>query len=1134
MATRRERVVLELEDAGFTTRMAKAAAATALLDKNLDKLDGTGVRTGRELDKTATSVDGLGSSFRRNGSDIDQFSGRIRFAVDALAAFGPALIPLGAVGVPALTGLASAFGFTAIGAGSAAVAFSGVGDALDSLRKAQLEPTTANLEAASQAMDQIGPHAQAFAQELVAMGPALREVRDSAAAGLFPGLIESLDNVESVLPRVASLFEAVGTAVGDLAADATGSLAGPEWAEFFTFIETEGPAALSQLGAALGDTAHGFAELWVAFAPLNRDFSGWLRDSASAFNEWSSGISQTQGFSEFVAYIRDSGPLVADALGSIGEALVEVVQAAAPLGGPVLQIVSSFADAFALLAGSAAGPALFSLAAGMAAVSRSTKILGPGLGSMSDAFLDLRTSPDRAATAMERFGGAARLAAGGAGVALFAHSLGEADDGLRAFEGAMGGALAGLSTGSPWGVAIGGAAGLFASLAAGSKETTAQIDAMTDSLIQSKGAIDDAFRSLVIDPLESGGILETAEKLGLNLDQVTDAALGNKDALAAVNAELQVFLDQTTGENARALADSDMQQLNKDATDVREAITGQNAAVEESVGKFRRYSEAMGESGDAARDAAGGYRSAAGAAERYSDALAALNGWLDKREALRGYDDALRTLTKGLKNGFTRQDSANVDAFGRSIQRTYDIIQGRGRKAEFLQSTIASLRTMMQDAGPRAQAVLQQLINKLKEIDRSAPEPKFKADPSPVTKAVAAARAALRQLDGDTATTYIRAVRIGALGEMGIGPERGNAEFDTGGYTGRGGRLEPAGIVHRGEVVLPQDIVQRDASMLRSLYGFLPGMGSLPGYEIGGYVGSNFGSTSYSNPLRGGGDETLAELLDSLQWFTNGLHDMSAKELKIRLHDLDLTEKQFGKILDKREERAKKEADADKARLDSILETQRAFEEQVSGLFKSDVFAKGDEKMFAVFPDGSRVPLENGLTGITEAQGRYMEAAGVRYEAEGGVGGAADILGGDIQGLQESIRLIRELRDKGFDGPAFQELVGEAANDPESLSFYAGMSRGELDNLENLYGQRDQLMGTVGNIAGKDFDPKIAILAKRAEESVTELRETKQEIRSLRREVAELKELERKSPQLTGKAVGDAVNGAMTNGARGR
>lgn len=84
--------------------------------------------------------------------------------------------------------------------------------------------------------------------------------------------------------------------------------------------------------------------------------------------------------------------------------------------------------------------------------------------------------------------------------------------------------------------------------------------------------------------------------------------------------------------------------------------------------------------------------------------------------------------------------------------------------------------------------------------------------------------------------------------------------FAAGGYTGSGGKYEPAGIVHRGEYVLPQEVVQRYGTTPfealrqgRALRDFpLPGRGYAAGssYAEGGLVGAAGFSSAASD---GGG-----------------------------------------------------------------------------------------------------------------------------------------------------------------------------------------------------------------------------------------------------------------------------------------
>ncbi len=67
---------------------------TSAFKKELNGLDGK--RISRELDGTSKSVDTLGMSARKSGAEINQLSGRLRLASDAVRALGPIVVPLAA------------------------------------------------------------------------------------------------------------------------------------------------------------------------------------------------------------------------------------------------------------------------------------------------------------------------------------------------------------------------------------------------------------------------------------------------------------------------------------------------------------------------------------------------------------------------------------------------------------------------------------------------------------------------------------------------------------------------------------------------------------------------------------------------------------------------------------------------------------------------------------------------------------------------------------------------------------------------------------------------------------------------------------------------------------------------------
>jgi hypothetical protein len=373
LAVRREAVRLELED-DFSRKALQAAVAARALAESVDEIGSNSIAVSKSTRTTSRDFDSLSTSAVRGSSSIDKLSGRLGILLKVAATLGPALIPLGAVGVAGVAGLANQFGFAAIAAGTAVIAFQGVGDALKAVNEAALEPTVANLEKARFALDALSPAGQALVGQLQEMRPLLIGLRDSAAGAFFPGLIDGLETLERLAPSLDAILTSVGSTLGDLFEAGAESLTSDRWADFFAVLAMNARPVLTDMASALGDVVHGLSELWEAFMPLNRDFGSWIADAARGFDDWATGLSQTEGFEEFIAYIRENGPKVADATVAIANAVLQIVEAAAPLGGPVLQAITSFAEAVATIADSPLGTPIMAAVTAMSALSLATNV----------------------------------------------------------------------------------------------------------------------------------------------------------------------------------------------------------------------------------------------------------------------------------------------------------------------------------------------------------------------------------------------------------------------------------------------------------------------------------------------------------------------------------------------------------------------------------------------------------------------------------------------------------------------------------------------------------------------------------------------------------------------------------------
>lgn len=372
MATRRERVILELQDM-FTKDMMKAAGATALLNRELHNLSGTSVQSSRSTANIARDIDRVRNSSEKTGHSIDQLSGRMALLGRVLGVGGPGIVPIVTSAVPLLAGLATQIGFAAAAGGTAILAFQGVGDALEAMNKARLEPTTENLEAARVAMANLTPAAQGLVKQLREMGPALKDIQQASAEGLMPGLTDSLVNLEPLLPKIADIVQTIGDATGDMLADSAASLASDRWSGFFDFLQNEARPTITTLGQTVGNLTHGLAELWMQLNPLSDDFTGGLLQASERFDAWAQGLSQTEGFADFMAYVRETGPQVVETVGSLANAILKIGEAAAPLGGPVLQGIEAFADAVAAIADSPLGTPIMAAVTAMSALSLATQ-----------------------------------------------------------------------------------------------------------------------------------------------------------------------------------------------------------------------------------------------------------------------------------------------------------------------------------------------------------------------------------------------------------------------------------------------------------------------------------------------------------------------------------------------------------------------------------------------------------------------------------------------------------------------------------------------------------------------------------------------------------------------------------------
>lgn len=242
------------------------------------------------------------------------------------------------------------------------------------------------------------------------------------------------------------------------------------------------------------------------------------------------------------------------------------------------------------------------------------------------------------------FLGAPRVAAFNASLATMGPNAQKAGAALTAAAGPVGLILA----------AAGVALAIFAGEQANAKART---DAFTDTLDKQNAALTDSTEDLVRANLSAeksflwmsrGSAFDAAEKLGISLDDVTEAALGNEDALKRIS---DAYDEINTGNVEQA-----------DAYKIlRDSIDEQSASLTEAQRKTLQMNDAQTDSVDSAEASSKALEVLQGKAEdtgnSVDDLAAAIRGFADttlsSRDAARALEESYDTLSASIEENGT-------------------------------------------------------------------------------------------------------------------------------------------------------------------------------------------------------------------------------------------------------------------------------------------------------------------------------------------------------------------------------------------------------------------------------------------------------------------------------------------------
>lgn len=113
---------------------------------------------------------------------------------------------------------------------------------------------------------------------------------------------------------------------------------------FFEWLSTTASSSLYNWAHIFGNTFTGIFELLQAFTPLGQEMEQGLLSLTEKFKTWAASVGESQGFKDFIEYVKTNGPILMETLGNIVNFIVDVGVALAPLGEKLLGLLNDFTN----------------------------------------------------------------------------------------------------------------------------------------------------------------------------------------------------------------------------------------------------------------------------------------------------------------------------------------------------------------------------------------------------------------------------------------------------------------------------------------------------------------------------------------------------------------------------------------------------------------------------------------------------------------------------------------------------------------------------------------------------------------------------------------------------------------------
>ncbi|GGY88578.1 hypothetical protein CP967_31135 [Streptomyces nitrosporeus] len=167
---------------------------------------------------------------------------------------------------------------------------------------------------------------------------------------ILPLFTRTVESAKNSLPGLTPIALGAAAGIGTLMDKASAQLKTPFWVSFKAELEESVEPAVVGFGVSFGRVVEGIAGIIDAFLPHMDGIARHSDRITERFAKWGTSLKGSPDFERFLKYVKDTSPGLAEFLGDVMEAALDVTKTLAPLSEALFDVVGPLFKAISWLA----------------------------------------------------------------------------------------------------------------------------------------------------------------------------------------------------------------------------------------------------------------------------------------------------------------------------------------------------------------------------------------------------------------------------------------------------------------------------------------------------------------------------------------------------------------------------------------------------------------------------------------------------------------------------------------------------------------------------------------------------------------------------------------------------------------